>query len=455
MRVRPCPATPPSILILRSGHSPRLEGRRAFGQAIPSSRVFSYLRPRCCGRPRLGLRLRQRAVRPLDDRPRERRGLAAEARRAATASTASASMCSTAGIRIGRRTARPTIRGRPLRRASPPGWRRPGDRLTSWGFNSVGGWSLPPQQLRLPAIIDLELGRRAQFHWFDPFSSETAALMMATAREAVAPYRGSPYRIGYFSDNEVGWWAGALFRLVLLDKPASLVHQAALGRAAVPPALCRRLGGRFTADFRAAAAASIRGTSCCDVTGMDRICAPGGGRHNGVVREWCGLVAERYYTLAEKAIRAADPDALYFGDRLPIYYDPAAVRRDGAACGRDRRQLQRRCRATAGLRTISSMALHQLSRRKAGPDLRMVLRGDRQNRTGNAAITATLDDGRDPGGAAPQAAAAATRQFRSHAGCDRRALVPVLRSPERRTGRSTARTTISPSSTSTTPAIGA
>ena len=44
------------------------------------------------------------------------------------------------------------------------------------------------------------------------------------------------------------------------------------------------------------------------------------------VREWCGIVAERYYTLAENAIRAADPEALYFGDRLPIYYDPAAAR---------------------------------------------------------------------------------------------------------------------------------
>jgi hypothetical protein len=49
---------------------------------------------------------------------------------------------------------------------------------------------------------------------------------------------------------------------------------------------------------------------------------------NGIaaVREWCGIVAERYYTLAEDAIRAADPEALYFGDRLPIYYDPAAAR---------------------------------------------------------------------------------------------------------------------------------
>jgi len=34
-------------------------------------------------------------------------------------------------------------------------------RLSEWGFNSAGGWSLAPQQLRLPAVINLELGRRA------------------------------------------------------------------------------------------------------------------------------------------------------------------------------------------------------------------------------------------------------------------------------------------------------
>jgi hypothetical protein len=51
-----------------------------------------------------------------------------------------------------------------------------------------------------------------------------------------------------------------------------------------------------------------------------------GGQGIAVVREWTAIIAERYYTLAERAIRAADPDALYFGDRLPIYYDGAAVR---------------------------------------------------------------------------------------------------------------------------------
>src|SRR5207244_12090282 len=51
-----------------------------------------------------------------------------------------------------------------------------------------------------------------------------------------------------------------------------------------------------------------------------------GGSGIAAVRQWCGIVAEHYYALAERAIHAADPGALYFGDRPPIYYDPAAVR---------------------------------------------------------------------------------------------------------------------------------
>jgi hypothetical protein len=45
-----------------------------------------------------------------------------------------------------------------------------------------------------------------------------------------------------------------------------------------------------------------------------------------VVRQWTALVAEQYYRIVAVAVREADPDALIFGDRLPIYYDPDAVR---------------------------------------------------------------------------------------------------------------------------------
>ncbi len=193
-------------------------------------------------------------------------------------------------------------------------------RLSSWGFNSAGGWALPPEELKLPTIINLELGRRARFHWFDPFDPETETRMNELARKLVAPYRESPYRIGYFSDNEVGWWAGALF-VFYSSKPAT-----SFTKQRWVELLNRHYGddwSRFTADFEPPA--GVASWEALLATTEKTLMKPGGdGIH--VVREWTGIVAERYYTLAERAIRAADPDALYFGDRLPIYYDPAAVR---------------------------------------------------------------------------------------------------------------------------------
>jgi hypothetical protein len=193
-------------------------------------------------------------------------------------------------------------------------------RLFAWGFNSAGGWALPPDKLQLPTVINLELGRLARFHWFDPFDPATEQRMNALARALVAPYRGSPYRIGYFSDNEVGWWAGALF-VFYSSKPAS-----SFTKQRWVELLRRHYGGewsRFIADFEPPAGvdswAGLLATT-------ERTRMKPGGKGIGVVGEWTGIVADRYYTLAERAIRAADPDALYFGDRLPIYYDPAAVR---------------------------------------------------------------------------------------------------------------------------------
>ena len=193
-------------------------------------------------------------------------------------------------------------------------------RLSEWGFNSAGGWSLPPQELRLPTVINLELGRLAKFHWFDPFAPDTEARMMSLAQELVAPYRGSPYRIGYFSDNEVGWWAGALFGFFSMKPPDNVTKQHWV-------AMLRRHYGddwaRFTADFRPPGGVS----SWDGLLQARQLTALRPGSHGiAAVREWAGIVAERYYSLAERAIRAADHDALYFGDRLPIYYDPAAIK---------------------------------------------------------------------------------------------------------------------------------
>jgi hypothetical protein len=194
-------------------------------------------------------------------------------------------------------------------------------RVRAWGFNTAGASSLPPEVLQLPVIPDLELGRTARFHWVDPFDPATAERMRTAARGLVAPYRGSPYRIGYFSDNEAGWWNGALFGFFVQQPATNHTKQrlVALLRA--------HYGGdwrRFARDFVPPAGAASW-DDLLRASGTPARLRPGG-EGIQVVRRWTGVVAEHYYRLTAEALHAADPEALFFGDRLPIYYDPFAVR---------------------------------------------------------------------------------------------------------------------------------
>jgi hypothetical protein len=193
-------------------------------------------------------------------------------------------------------------------------------RLEGWGFNSAGAWSLAPQLLRLPTAIDLELGRHAQFHWFDPFDPAMPQRLEEEARRLTAAYRSTPFRLGYFSDNEAGWWNGALF-VFYSQKPESNYTK----RRWVAE-LERHYGGdwgHFLRDFVpppgvASWPALLRAEA---ITRLRP-----GSQGIGAVRQWTKTVAEHYYALVAAALHEADPGALFLGDRLPIYYDPIAVR---------------------------------------------------------------------------------------------------------------------------------
>jgi hypothetical protein len=193
-------------------------------------------------------------------------------------------------------------------------------RLEGWGFNTAGGWSLPPSQLPMPAMIDLSLGHQADFHWSDPFDPAAEARVAKLAAELTAPYRDTPYRIGYFSDNETGWWSGALFWFYARDPADNHTKQRWL-------AMLRETYGddwrKFAADF-----VPPDGVASWDAllrsTAITRLRVGG----NGIkaVRKWTAIVAGHYYKTIADALKRADPNALYLGDRLPIYYDADAVR---------------------------------------------------------------------------------------------------------------------------------
>jgi hypothetical protein len=193
-------------------------------------------------------------------------------------------------------------------------------RLAAWGFNTAGAWSVPPDEIGLPSTPELELGRITNFVWIDPFDPASIAELQRIANKVVARYRGNRLRIGYFSDNEIGWWNGPLFVAFLTYPPDNHTKQRLV---ALLRDHYRDDWHAFTRDFVPAP-----GTAGFDDLLAARI-APRlrpGGNGIAVVRAWTALVADRYYGTMRAVLRAADPEALYLGDRLPIYYDPDAVR---------------------------------------------------------------------------------------------------------------------------------
>lgn len=194
-----------------------------------------------------------------------------------------------------------------------------GEQLAGWGFNTRGGWSDPSPAIGLPLTVDLELGRNSQFHWFDPFDPAMEAKTQRLAEELTAPYRNDPLLLGYYSDNEVGWWNSPLF-LWYLKGPWESHTKRVLWNL-----LYSHYDGRWErllADW--VPQGSLSSFEDLKLAGAELMLRPGG---HGIrlVDRFMYLCAQRYYQLMHHAIRKAHPGALYLGDRLPLYYHQDAI----------------------------------------------------------------------------------------------------------------------------------
>lgn len=194
-------------------------------------------------------------------------------------------------------------------------------RLTAWGFNTAGAWSLEPPGLPLPFIPNLELGRHSRFVWFDPFRPTIGEEMRAWAHQLITPYKGHPARIGYFTDNEIGWWYSALF-VYYLQLPATNYT-----KQKIVTLLREHYANdwkRLTRDFVPPEGVTSFDALLQSSAAKTQLRVGGDGMQ--FVQRWTSAVAEQYYRLVHGAIRDADPEALIFSDRLQIYYDPNVVR---------------------------------------------------------------------------------------------------------------------------------
>jgi len=128
-----------------------------------------------------------------------------------------------------------------------------------------------------------------------------------------------PYLIGYFSDNEVGWWNSPLFEWYLKsgweNHTKHLLWQMIYDEYGgnwdklLADWVPQRGADNFESLKKAGASLKLR--------------VGGNGIH--LVDLFMSTCAKHYYELMFKAIRSAHPDALVLGDRLPLYYNQDAI----------------------------------------------------------------------------------------------------------------------------------
>lgn len=189
--------------------------------------------------------------------------------------------------------------------------------LQSNGFNSIGGWSdtnlfvKHGGKRRLPYFEVLHLGAYNRAPWHDMFSKEHAAIVDKAAKDQIEKIRNDPYLVGYFSDNELGWWREALF-------------SAYLKMGAKEPGRLRFvqfLKAHYGNDFRA-----FRRDWDTKATRFEAVDAKiklkAGANGMAAVRDWQSLLTAHYYRQMRDAIRRYDKTRLILGDRYCQFYYP-------------------------------------------------------------------------------------------------------------------------------------
>ncbi|MBI4806089.1 MAG: hypothetical protein HY795_12715 [Desulfovibrio sp.] len=192
-------------------------------------------------------------------------------------------------------------------------------RLTTWGFNTAGGWSDVSPVMSFPVIPEIDLGRNSKLHWYDIFDPSMQDAADEIARTITAKYKANPRILGYFTDNEVGWWNSPLF-LWHLERGWAFSSKRVLWQL-----LYDHYEGkwdRLLKDF--VPAGELDSFEKLKETGAALKLRPGG-QGIRVIGKYTYQIAKRYYELAFNAMRKADPKALVVGDRLPLYYNQDAV----------------------------------------------------------------------------------------------------------------------------------
>ncbi len=200
-------------------------------------------------------------------------------------------------------------------------------RLRRWGFTTAGAWSdyqtlKGSNEMTLWLTPVLHLGSSAGAPWWDMWSPQVLGRMEATAREQILAVRDDPHLLGYYTDNELGWWNATLFKMTLEQPPDSGQRRRLLQ-------LLRETyhndWKKLIRDFD-----SENAETWSELQKRGMLYLRPGGEGIKVMRRFLGILAERYYEVAHQIIRKYDRRALILGDRYQSFFYPEVAR----ACAR-------------------------------------------------------------------------------------------------------------------------
>ncbi|HLK14136.1 MAG TPA: hypothetical protein VKT78_04970 [Fimbriimonadaceae bacterium] len=200
--------------------------------------------------------------------------------------------------------------------------------LKSGGFNTVGAWSdyssllaSPGNDLMMTPI--LHSGSSAGFPWLDMWDPKLVKVADDVTKGLITGLKNDPRIIGYFSDNELGWWKPAIWDWVWKQKS----HYE---RAHVVATLRSHYRGSwqgFTAEFQVDGASGWEALAKRGHPYLRPDC-----RGIDAITEVLGMLADRYYTLCGGLIKKYAPHALYLGDRYISNYYPEIAAAAGRHC---------------------------------------------------------------------------------------------------------------------------
>ncbi|HZV34618.1 MAG TPA: hypothetical protein VFB72_08615, partial [Verrucomicrobiae bacterium] len=200
-------------------------------------------------------------------------------------------------------------------------------RLRSWKFVTIGGWSdFPALRQHGGADVNfipvLAVGMTAGAPWWDMWDTNIIARMHRIARDQILPLRDDPRLLGYYTDNEMGWWNATLFNMTLQQPPTS-------GQRRRLMQMLREMyhddWQSLSKDFESEGAGSFE-----ELDHAGTLYLRPGSQGIRAYRRFLGLMAERYYSLVREIIRTYDPRGLILGDRYQSFYYPEVARASGA-----------------------------------------------------------------------------------------------------------------------------